>query len=152
MKYPFIAAMLSACAVASNAEPMDPLGGHRWNHRVLIAFANDSADSRAGTLRTSLAEASCELGDRDIVIGWILSEGASRVGEVAVSDEIAASLRSGLGIQPGEFAVLLIGKDGGVKARYGDVPALSAVFALIDGMPMRRSEMRSSPSGCSGQD
>lgn len=152
MKTLLTAAMLSVCAVASNAQPINPLAEHRWNHRVLIAFANDVADARAGSLETSLAEASCELGDRDIVVGWILSEGASRVGEVAVSDEIAASLRSGLGIEPGDFAVLLIGKDGGVKARYGDVPALSALFALIDGMPMRRSEMRSSPSVCSGED
>ncbi|NNC63365.1 MAG: DUF4174 domain-containing protein, partial [Gammaproteobacteria bacterium] len=72
-----------------------------------------------------------------------------RVGEVTVSDADADLLRSGLGIQPGEFAVLLIGKDGGVKARHESVPALSELFTLVDGMPMRRSEMRASPSVCS---
>lgn len=148
MRYLIVAAMLSVCTVISSAQDMDPLAEHRWKHRLLIAFANDDADAHANALRTSLAAASCELEDREMVIGWVLSEGSSRLGEAAISDEIAGLLRSGLEIQPGVFAVVLIGKDGGVKARYGSVPALSELFALIDGMPMRRSEMRSSRSVC----
>jgi hypothetical protein len=141
--------MLTLLAVASNAQVFDPITQHRWKHRVLIIVASNEADSRASSLETSLAAARCELEDRDMVIGWILSEGTSRVGEVTVSDADADLLRSGLGIQPGEFAVLLIGKDGGVKARHESVPALSELFTLVDGMPMRRSEMRANPSVCS---
>jgi len=36
----------------------------------------------------------------------------------------------------------LIGKDGGVKARYKALPALGTVNALIDTMPMRQQERR----------
>jgi hypothetical protein len=36
----------------------------------------------------------------------------------------------------------LIGKDGGVKARYEALPTLATVNALIDTMPMRQQERR----------
>ena len=38
--------------------------------------------------------------------------------------------------------VILIGLDGGVKARKREVFNTKSLFALIDGMPMRRSEMK----------
>ena len=148
MRTPLIAGLLSACALASAADVSDPLQGHRWKHRVLIAFADDERAPQARELSASLSAAACELEDRDMVIGWILSDGRSRVGDIAVSGEVAGVLRSGLAIQTGEFAVLLIGKDGGVKARYDLAPPLADVFALIDGMPMRRSEMRARGLPC----
>lgn len=36
----------------------------------------------------------------------------------------------------------LIGKDGGVKARYTAPPALKTVLRLVDSMPMRQQERR----------
>ncbi len=37
----------------------------------------------------------------------------------------------------------MIGKDGGIKARYSkDVFDLERIFTLIDSMPMRRAEIR----------
>ena len=44
-------------------------------------------------------------------------------------------------IQADQFAVLLIGKDGGEKYRLYEIPDLSEIFNLIDGMPMRQMEM-----------
>ena len=45
------------------------------------------------------------------------------------------------------FALLLIGKDTGVKMRReGPVP-MAEVFNLIDSMPMRQREMRETPGG-----
>ncbi len=45
------------------------------------------------------------------------------------------------------FAVLLIGKDGGVKLRSGRPFALHALFDAIDAMPMRQDEMRRRAAG-----
>ncbi|MEO1010382.1 MAG: DUF4174 domain-containing protein [Bacteroidota bacterium] len=39
--------------------------------------------------------------------------------------------------------ILLIGKDGGVKLKENFFVKPSIIFSLIDGMPMRRAEMRS---------
>lgn len=149
MKYLIAAAVLSMWNVTSEAEDIDPLAEYRWTNRVLVAFANDERNPHAHSLTRALAAARCELVDRDMVTGLILLKGTSRIGEVTISNEIDGLLRSRLGIQPGEFAVLLIGKDGGVKAHYDSVPDLSEIFALVDGMPMRRAELRTRPSACS---
>ncbi len=38
--------------------------------------------------------------------------------------------------------VLLIGKDGGLKARHPLLVQPQTLFVLVDGMPMRKAEMR----------
>ena len=45
-------------------------------------------------------------------------------------------------IVPDKFTFVLIGKDGGEKFRSSKIVSLQALFALIDGMPMRKDEMR----------
>jgi putative N-acetylmannosamine-6-phosphate epimerase len=40
------------------------------------------------------------------------------------------------------FEVILIGKDGGVKKRKTELMTTEELFAIIDSMPMRQSEMR----------
>jgi len=41
-----------------------------------------------------------------------------------------------------DFEIILIGLDGGVKKRETDVFKIDDIFNLIDGMPMRRAEIR----------
>jgi len=60
----------------------------------------------------------------------------------------ARRLASEFGIGAGGFAVVLIGKDGGQKLRVNDVPDLQAVYAMVDGMPMRGQEMSADPGRC----
>ncbi len=45
-------------------------------------------------------------------------------------------------IKPDQFAIILIGKDGGEKLRSFTVVQSKTLFALIDSMPMRKAEMR----------
>lgn len=53
------------------------------------------------------------------------------------------AVRRQLGLQGRGAQLVLIGKDGSVKARQSDaVFDLAGVFALIGGMPMRRAETR----------
>ena len=101
MKYLIGAALLSVWAVTSKAEDIDPLAEYRWANRVLIAFANDERNPYAHSLERALAAARCELVDRDMVTGWILLKGNSRIGEATSSNEIDGLLRSGLGIRTG---------------------------------------------------
>ena len=58
------------------------------------------------------------------------------------SGEAAQALRDRYSVGSEDFAVLLIGKDGGVKRRAGLNTDLSEIFLQIDGMPMRQQEMR----------
>lgn len=50
-------------------------------------------------------------------------------------------LRAALGVEGGAFSLRLIGKDGGVKLARDAVVPMDEIYALIDTMPMRRSEM-----------
>ena len=44
----------------------------------------------------------------------------------------------------GQFEVILIGLDGGVKLRKSELLSSEELFTVIDGMPMRRAEIRRS--------
>ena len=43
--------------------------------------------------------------------------------------------------RPVAFAVILVGKDTGEKARWNEIVDPAEVFSCIDAMPMRRREM-----------
>lgn len=47
-----------------------------------------------------------------------------------------------LGVKPKGFLFVLVGKDGGVKLQSSRIVERKRLFAIIDAMPMRRSEMR----------
>ena len=56
--------------------------------------------------------------------------------------QTAASLRKHFDLTPKAFALILLGKDGGIKLKRNDRVKLDEIFALIDSMPMRKDEMR----------
>ena len=41
-----------------------------------------------------------------------------------------------------DYMAWLIGKDGGIKQTYNKPASVKEIFALIDGMPMRKQEMK----------
>ncbi len=101
-----------------------PLSEYRWENR-LVLWQSGSAEFRAEFLKTwDAVSAGC--GERDILVLEIET----------------AEMREGLGVEADETAILLVGKDGGVKRRWSGAVAPGEVFALVDAMPMRRREMR----------
>lgn len=147
---PVVAALLlSAAAHTAGIDSL--LDELRWKARVLLVFSANPGDTRAAAFADALTVAACEVAQRDIVLGHIGATGEGRMEKKAISDADAAELRDRLGIEPSEFQVLLIGKDGGVKARYKEVPDLGDLFSLIDGMPMRRRESRAKDPECEGK-
>ena len=54
----------------------------------------------------------------------------------------ASELNKEYKIKPGTFIVILVGKDGSEKHRSVAVLQPQKLFAIIDAMPMRRSEMK----------
>ena len=54
----------------------------------------------------------------------------------------AASLRKHFDVTQKTFALILLGKDGGIKLKRNDRVKLDEIFTLIDSMPMRKDEMR----------
>ena len=98
-----------------------------------------------------LQQNSCELDARDMIIAVIIGQGNSTLDKQPVSLAYASTLRQQFGLSSDQFAVLLLGKDGGEKFRSYRLPDLDQIFALIDGMPMRQDEMQQNPVDCSKQ-
>ncbi len=126
------------------------LSDFKWKNRPLLIFAPDQQDPSLQKIRLALEQRSCDLDDRDMVIGIYLTQGRSSFDGHGISARDASTIRRRFGIHYDAFAVLLIGKDGSEKLRSYEIPELNSVFALIDQMPMRRNEMSGS-RGCSGE-
>ena len=135
---------LLAPAQATAAELSDYL----WQGRPLLVFAPTASDARLVETVRRIEASRCEFADRDMVLGRILAQGTSTLDGDVVDTNQAQRLRSEFGIGPNGFSVVLIGKDGGEKLRANDVPDLAAIYAVIDGMPMRGREMSVDPDRC----
>ena len=142
-----LGALLGTAAHVSAAQ----LSDYVWQNRPLLLFAPSIADSSLQQTRDNLQPRHCELDDRDMIIGVILEQGQSRLDDQPISPTDASDLRKRYAIDRDQFAAILIGKDGSEKYRRYDVPELDAIFALIDGMPMRQDEMSQDPVDCSEQ-
>ena len=124
------------------------LEAHRWEHRLLLVFSPRADDLRVQALGDQLEAHACKLTDRDLVVGRLPIFGDAILGEERLAPETAARIRNRFKVDFGDFAVVLVGKDGYEKLRSFEVPDMKAMFALIDGMPMRQSEMRTRDRAC----
>jgi len=115
---------------------------HRWKNRLLITFAASVNDPEYVRQQQSLEEQHSGMAERDLIYVVVLENGASRAGESLLSSAAAESLRKNFDAQPGEFLSILVGKDGGVKARRTSPIPLKELFDTIDSMPMRQDETR----------
>jgi hypothetical protein len=116
------------------------LSDHVWKNRVLLAFAPSRADEAYALLRDEWGAQGDGVADRDLLLVEVFEQGESRAGDVGLPASTAAELRSQFQVEPGVSTFILIGKDGTVKLRRGQV-RLSDLFPVIDAMPMRRAEM-----------
>ena len=118
------------------------LSQFQWKNRLLFLFAPNRDHPFFDVLHKSLTSRQADVADRDLVIFEILESGPSRMNTNWLDPQIAQSLWDKFDVAQGEFTVILIGKDGGIKLNRQDQTRLEDLFALIDAMPMRQEEMR----------
>lgn len=123
-----------------HADSID-LNTYRWKKRLLFLFASSEEDPSYFPLKKEIEHRAMEVLDRDLLIAHVLENGEGRLGKVPLNSEQALSLRKQLSAPPGQFMVILIGKDGGEKLRHHRVE-LNEIFKIIDAMPMRQQEMK----------
>jgi hypothetical protein len=87
----------------------------------------------------------CDVVDRDMVIGVVVTEGISSLDGQAIGADQSQRLMKQYAIDEDAFTVVLIGKDGTEKLRVNDAPDLQTIYAAIDGMPMRNREAVGGP-------
>jgi len=124
------------------------LSDYLWQRRPLLLFAPTENDPRLVETMRRIAASRCDFEDRDMVLGRIVTDATSSLDGNLIDAEQAQRLRSAFGIGANSFSVVLIGKDGGEKLRVNDIPDLQAIYAVVDGMPMRGNEMNADPGRC----
>lgn len=118
------------------------LSQFHWKNRLLFLFAPKRSHPVFDTLHKSIAAQQAEVEDRDLLVFEILESDPSVMNSDRLDPQTAQYLRKKLDAPRGEFTVILIGKDGGVKLKRQEKIQLEDIFALIDAMPMRQEEMR----------
>ena len=141
--------VVGSCAwLAPTQATAAELSDYLWQGRPLLVLAPTASDARLVETVRRIEASRCDFADRDMVLGRILSEGPSTLDGDVVDTNQTRRIRSEFGIAPDAFSVVLIGKDGGEKLRVNDVPELQAIYAVIDGMPMRGREISADPDRC----
>jgi len=119
------------------------LEDYKWKNRILV-LVDEAADTDAIRSQFQVLKAEEEaLLDRDLLI-FLVTENYVYRQNGERSNIITENLRQTLNIPINFRGVILIGKDGGVKLKKDFQVDPETIFTLIDGMPMRRAEMRKS--------
>lgn len=119
------------------------LAAMRDCYRPLLVFSASSQRPLAlQQLRMLNAD---ELRERNVLL-VLVSKGdfaghARDLPSVPLSEDENKRLRQRFKVSDGEFAVILVGKDGGEKLRRARPVLSSELNATIDAMPMRKREM-----------
>lgn len=146
---PFAAALLPSLLLGmvlrlAAQTPLPPgleqtLRANRGQKRILLVAAATAEQADFRRQKAQLAAQQAGLTERDFVVLEVLYN------QLPAADQ--RFLGRQLGLRPPAFAVVLLGKDGGVKLRSARPLAPAALFGIVDQMPMRRQEMRRAAPG-----
>lgn len=113
---------------------------YAWKNRLLLLFADRADDPELRRQQAILAADPAGQTERQIVVISVIGA-AVRVAGGRDSGLVAAMVRRDVGVAAG-FAVVLVGKDTGIKLRRRAPVDLDRLYSTIDAMPMRRRERR----------
>jgi len=115
-------------------------------YRPVLVFAPGLDDPQLVEQFNRLKAAPIDLKSRDVLYVPIVPEGhnqpipGSRVPTARLSEDELAAMRHHFKVEPDEFLVILIGKDGEEKLSSRSPVPVERLKSLIDSMPMRKSE------------
>lgn len=121
---------------------MNPIDTHKWKNRVLIFSAASPTNIGYKRQEQLMSKGKKGMKERDLVIYKLYDDHWVDYKGNLLTKKQASTIRRAYEIPEGQFMVVLIGKDGGVKMRKNDIVSTREIFALIDTMPMRKQEMQ----------
>lgn len=135
--------VLSFCMMFFLQQPVDlELSKFRWKNRIMLIFSTSEDGSPSTHQKKILLQDEAGLLERDLLIFEILKD--QSITELIHEKHYRYSPQFWRSLGPSKpvFTVLLIGKDGTEKLRSHTVVTTKELYAVIDAMPMRRSEMK----------
>ena len=132
---------MSALSSSAQINGMTSLQTLRDRARPLLIFAPRPDDPQLEIQLRTLTEHAAEAHDRDLVpIALPYNNPSSSAAQLTPSETQEARRR--FHVAPGDFLVVLIGKDGGAKLKSDKPLSMQKLIDTIDAMPMRQEEMR----------
>ncbi len=135
----FIAVTVSRAMAQQTA--VTTLARLRDQYRPLLIFAPGPNDPQLEIQIRTLQEHAAAVQDRNLAV-IALPYQAPTPSQLQLSPADAEAARRRFGIEPDQFAVILLGKDGGQKLRSGKPLSMERLAKTIDAMPMRQDEMK----------
>lgn len=129
------------------AQP-NTLRAMRGCYRPLLVFAPSLDNPQLVQEFDQLKLHAMELKSRSVLYVPIVPEGhnqpipGSRIPTARLSEDELAAVRHRFKVEPGDFLVILVGKDGEEKLSNKAPVPVDQLERLIDSMPMRKNEMR----------
>jgi Domain of unknown function (DUF4174) len=120
-------------------------------YRALLVFAPSLDNPPLVSEFNQLKVRAIELKSRSLLYVPIVPEGhnqpipASKVPTARLSEDELAAMRHRFKVEPNDFLVILIGKDGEEKLNSPTPVTVDQLEKLIDSMPMRKREMQPEP-------
>jgi len=122
-------------------------------YRPLLVFAPAMDNAQLVEQLNQLKAHAVDVKSRELLYVPIVPEGHNQpilktgVHTASLSEDELAAMRHHFKVEPDEFLVILIGKDGGEKLNSRTPVSIDQLKQLIDSMPMRKSEMDQKPTG-----
>ena len=113
----------------------------RWSERAVVLASPRQLDPPASRQFGALHARVEELAARELHCMWLMGNQGRFAGQ-ELDERVVRALRDAWEAPADGWQLLLIGKDGGVKRRWSSRARVEEIFACIDAMPMRRSEVR----------
>lgn len=129
-----LSSALAAAQTAGSPSLAQTLRQSHWQKRVLLVGAPTANQTDFQRQKQLLAEAAPQLKERDFLVLELPYDHLPPADRQYWQKELGQSLT--------QFAVVLIGKDGGVKRSSAQPLPPADLFDTVDKMPMRRQEMR----------
>lgn len=114
----------------------------RWEYRPLLIFTPAANTPDLSRQTTILADETNGLIDRRLAVYIVEQDRVYTSFGAPAPQADAKTLRRAFRVPDDTFRVILIGLDGGAKLTVDGTVSTDRLFGLIDGMPMRRRELR----------
>ena len=114
---------------------------HQWKNRLVLIITKDLTSDIFKRQNVTLASKTEELKQRKILVYKIIPKNYQLEysnKNIIQNDNMFRKYNKADNI----FKIILIGLDGGIKLEQTEFLSTEKLFAIIDGMPMRRSEIR----------
>lgn len=113
----------------------------RWQNRVLLLYTDSLSNPEYRQMEQALLADQSAAEDRKLIVFTLLGQQVSQGlpaeiwREVGPLQKVKQDSRKGFGLE-------LVGLDGGVKFRFNKAVRPEALWVRIDGMPMRKVELK----------